>query len=677
MVQKKLPLINSAHGSDTRNIINELIKLFNSMGYTYDEALKKAHNVLSEAKKTNDMNVDVQNQLDNLVIESGNANAEVSQARDGFPLLKDRLDESDAHLAQIAINPKKYGAKGDGVSDDTQSIKDACDVIQANGGGTLYFPNGIYNIKPDIDGGPLYIFEDLDHISITGSNAVINDVNAYDRDVLENSSFVQFMKCKNIKIDNGVVFKSQTYDMDINTAYSGIDWLEFIDECSGINIDTHIYGGHSGIRFNNELDGVSLRYNKSKNINVNLKAEYIRYPYASRWSGDHAKVNLDIKECGRPFFIFGVENVELNVESKNTITALIKSYSGHGCENIKVYIKNTNSDTTRNRGNGELLSIHYGDQTPAVMRNIDITLDIENYENGWGHSLSIDKFLNGGSVPDTKGRGHVLEDLKVSGYSKGRNGVNHLTISRGEFKAPDVVKHSKLEHFKMSNGGSINLNLRDSLQDEFKVIDSENTDGNIAILNTTGIVNFINSKALNFLPGLNDSRHHYENSATVYENYNALENKTMVNTMIKDKVLNRTQLKYVADEYDRIITNKIFGSTVNEGTKETVLINNEDIHYDLLQRGNQFPRIYKLLIGTNASSTRALIDSKIAIIPDGTGGITDVKLIGTPEVTNILGDNVTSGSLTVENDSGRIKVILSSDNQMAFGYIQLIIKEEF
>lgn len=91
MVQNKLPLINSAHGSETRNIINELIKLFNGMGYTYDEALQKAHDVLSEAQQTNNMNVDVQNQLDGLVIESGNANAEVSQARGGFPLLKDRL----------------------------------------------------------------------------------------------------------------------------------------------------------------------------------------------------------------------------------------------------------------------------------------------------------------------------------------------------------------------------------------------------------------------------------------------------------------------------------------------------------------------------------------------------------------------------------------------------------
>lgn len=94
MVQKKLPTINSAHGSETRNIINELIKLFNGMGYTYDEALRKAQNVLNEAQKTNNMNKDVQRQLNDIILENGDSEAEVVQARGGYDLLKNRLDEN-------------------------------------------------------------------------------------------------------------------------------------------------------------------------------------------------------------------------------------------------------------------------------------------------------------------------------------------------------------------------------------------------------------------------------------------------------------------------------------------------------------------------------------------------------------------------------------------------------
>ena len=95
MVQKKLPLINSSHGSETRNIINELIKLFNGMGYTYDEALYQAKTILNEAKKTNNMNKDVQAQVNNIISEfndEGTTNAEVVQARGGHTVLNERLN---------------------------------------------------------------------------------------------------------------------------------------------------------------------------------------------------------------------------------------------------------------------------------------------------------------------------------------------------------------------------------------------------------------------------------------------------------------------------------------------------------------------------------------------------------------------------------------------------------
>lgn len=92
MVQKKLPLINSSHGSETRNIINELIKLFNGMGYTYDEALNMAKNVLREAKQTNDKNIDTNSRL-NKIIGELTSDAEVIDARGNHPVLKNRLDD--------------------------------------------------------------------------------------------------------------------------------------------------------------------------------------------------------------------------------------------------------------------------------------------------------------------------------------------------------------------------------------------------------------------------------------------------------------------------------------------------------------------------------------------------------------------------------------------------------
>lgn len=148
MVQKKLPLINSAHGSGTRNIINELIKLFNGMGYTYDEALSKAHDVLEEAKRTNNMNKNVQKQVDDLILHAGESDAEVIQARGEFPLLKDRILDIEDSVDDVSINVKRYGMSTTATwQTNRDAMQAANDYVYSKGGGTVLVPPGVYTAK--------------------------------------------------------------------------------------------------------------------------------------------------------------------------------------------------------------------------------------------------------------------------------------------------------------------------------------------------------------------------------------------------------------------------------------------------------------------------------------------------------------------------------------------------
>ncbi|WP_353419219.1 glycosyl hydrolase family 28-related protein (plasmid) [Staphylococcus delphini] len=111
--------------------------------------------LLSEAQLLNQksedalsQNKDVQTQIDGLVIESGNANAEVSQARGGFDLLNTRLADADNKIdnTERVLNVKALGAKGDGVTDDYQVIQDA--ITQAeNANMTVYLPSGTYYVS--------------------------------------------------------------------------------------------------------------------------------------------------------------------------------------------------------------------------------------------------------------------------------------------------------------------------------------------------------------------------------------------------------------------------------------------------------------------------------------------------------------------------------------------------
>ena len=68
-----------------------------------------------------------------------------------FDIFEDEERTSDPivrqeHSSARVYNVKDFGAKGDGMADDTYSIQSALDYVIDNGGGTLYFPNGRYRL---------------------------------------------------------------------------------------------------------------------------------------------------------------------------------------------------------------------------------------------------------------------------------------------------------------------------------------------------------------------------------------------------------------------------------------------------------------------------------------------------------------------------------------------------
>jgi polygalacturonase len=82
-------------------------------------------------------------------IGSDEGNIELQKVSDLIDLINtvDQLNEADpgkVKKGELFVNVKDYGAKGDGVIDDSQAVRDAINVLITNGGGTLFFPFGTY-----------------------------------------------------------------------------------------------------------------------------------------------------------------------------------------------------------------------------------------------------------------------------------------------------------------------------------------------------------------------------------------------------------------------------------------------------------------------------------------------------------------------------------------------------
>ena len=152
-------IVGSTWDRTNRNGINnnfdylfDGVATMNNLNIKADATLLKADAVLLNAENINNNNVDVQNQLDNIILESGTSDAEVVQSRtdsngNTFPLLKDRLNNIDKSILSRGVNLMDFGAKGDGVSDDTEYFKQFISDENKN----KYIPQGEFLITEPIE----------------------------------------------------------------------------------------------------------------------------------------------------------------------------------------------------------------------------------------------------------------------------------------------------------------------------------------------------------------------------------------------------------------------------------------------------------------------------------------------------------------------------------------------
>ncbi len=149
-----------------------------------------------------------------------------------------------------AINVKKYGAKGDGVTDDYAVLKQVANKINQDGGGEIFFPKGNYYIAQyHMQDNNLedIVFKNCNGITIKGTEAIITLNGNFRRlgDIKKKYSYssysaimpFSFNNCSNIEIDNLEVngnVNMMTRDEDVKE--SGGFLLHFIS-CRNVTLN--------------------------------------------------------------------------------------------------------------------------------------------------------------------------------------------------------------------------------------------------------------------------------------------------------------------------------------------------------------------------------------------------------------------------------------------------------
>lgn len=149
---QRIPIKEALRASNPK--INENFESLNAelVDHIHSSAAHPAQSISYQGEVANVYNVKdaidkVDGRISEIVAQSGDDNTEVVDARGGYPVLGDRLDSIVQRINNLMVNVKDYGAKGDGVTDDSANIQAAINDVRSAGGGSVFFPAGSYRIS--------------------------------------------------------------------------------------------------------------------------------------------------------------------------------------------------------------------------------------------------------------------------------------------------------------------------------------------------------------------------------------------------------------------------------------------------------------------------------------------------------------------------------------------------
>ena len=253
----------------------------------------------------------------------------------------EQLAETETQLKNMTykrINVRDYGAKGDGVTDDSQAIRDAISALDKNGG-VLEFPLGVYlhgdgvttgadypgytipsgiwapdpNSDPNLGRDIRFYFERFKNLTIIGNDSTIvsNELNGETR----NNAIFDFRECDNLKVydlivdGNLEVRAPQFSDRDDGRGHL-IRGNIYIHNCRDVyfkNVKSHYsmldgifaFKSVNGESYNHIYEDCVCKYNYRQGLTLssvsNVKVVRGEYSYTGTIFGILPKAGIDVE----------------------------------------------------------------------------------------------------------------------------------------------------------------------------------------------------------------------------------------------------------------------------------------------------------------------------------------------------------------------------------------------